>query len=91
MFFELLLCQVCRNFSHGCLLLYFYFVISAEDSPIETDKFCFSEASDFLHYRTIFHIVLLIQTQNGLQSRFTVKRPCLKQTQIVFLHKIRML
>ena len=23
------------------------------------------------------------QTQNGLQSRFTVKRPCLKQTQIV--------
>jgi len=26
---------------------------------------------------------LLKQTQNGLQSRFTVKRPCLKQTQIV--------
>jgi hypothetical protein len=26
---------------------------------------------------------LLKRTQNGLQSRFTVKRPCLKQTQIV--------
>jgi len=29
-------------------------------------------------------LFLLKQTQNGLQSRFTVKRPCLKQTQIVF-------
>jgi len=26
--------------------------------------------------------------ENGLQSRFTVKRPGLKQTQIVFLKKI---
>jgi len=28
------------------------------------------------HCRTIFQTVLLKQTQNGLQSRFTVKRFC---------------
>jgi len=32
--------------------------------------------------------VLVKQTQNGLQSRFTVKRPGLKQTQIVFLNTV---
>ncbi|OQX26373.1 MAG: hypothetical protein BWK80_10775 [Desulfobacteraceae bacterium IS3] len=57
MFFELFLCQVCRNFSHGCLLLYFYFVISAEDSPIETDKFCFSEASEIIHSQIFYHVL----------------------------------
>jgi len=30
----------------------------------------------FSHYRTIFQILLVKQTQNGLQSRFTVKRFC---------------
>jgi len=33
---------------------------------------------------TILQIVSTEQAQNGLQSRFTVKRPGLKQTQIVF-------